>query len=116
VHALPSSAHDVPDGRSTSAGHTALVPVQVSARSQTPADPRQVAPAFPGVFAHPTPGVQLSTVHGLPSSQLSGVPTQTPPWQVSTGVHTFSPSLHSVPSGAPAQVTVNRPWSTVAGI
>jgi hypothetical protein len=105
VHALPSSAHDVPDGRSTSAGHTALVPVQVSARSQTPADPRQVAPAFPGVFAHPTPGVQLSTV-----------PTQTPPWQVSTGVHTFSPSLHSVPSGAPAQVTVNRPWSTVAGI
>src|SRR2546430_857135 len=61
--------HTVPWGVLASAGQLMLVPVQVSAGSQTPADGRHSAPAFPAGCWHfmLTPS-QTSAVHGLASS------------------------------------------------
>src|SRR5947199_364563 len=46
-HGLASAVHPVPAGCFASAGHVALVPVQVSATSHTPPAARQMAPALP---------------------------------------------------------------------
>src|SRR5207244_12312088 len=46
VHGLPSLEHAVPDGLLASAGQLALVPLQLSAGSHSPADaPHRVSPA-----------------------------------------------------------------------
>jgi hypothetical protein len=58
----------------------------------------QLLPFARGVFTQPSRASQESAVHGLPSSQTVGdAPTQTPPWQVSTCVHTLL-SLQGVAS------------------
>ena len=58
-----------------SAGQSRLVPVHVSATSQTPAEARQTAPVFPGRlsqnFTPPAPVAHVSTVQGLWSSQFA---------------------------------------------
>ena len=60
-----------------SAGQIVLVPSQVSAVSQTPAEPRHIAPAFPaGCWQTGLDPSHRSTVHGLPSS-LHAMPAAT---------------------------------------
>src|SRR5206468_10821878 len=59
----------VPAGALASAGHALLVPVQVSATSQSPAAARHTAPRLPSGFwqSSPLPS-HSSRLHGLPSS------------------------------------------------
>jgi hypothetical protein len=77
--AFPSSVQLVPFGTKLSTGQEELEPVQVSATSHSPAEPRQIAPALPGVWTAPVEELQESTVQGLPSSTLgAGPPVQVP--------------------------------------
>jgi hypothetical protein len=69
--ALPSSVQLAPFGAKPSAGHAELDPVQASAGSHTPVEPRQTVPGLPGLWIAPEETLQESTVHGLPSSTLS---------------------------------------------
>src|SRR5207249_8030261 len=56
-------------GLFASAGQLGLVPSQVSAGSQTPAEARQTVPAFPaGCWQASAMPSQVSVVHELPSS------------------------------------------------
>src|SRR5207253_2239130 len=71
VQGLVSAVHAVPAGCLASAGHVALVPVQVSAMSHPPAAARHTVPAFPAACVHagaPTVPLHTSAVHTLPSS------------------------------------------------
>src|SRR5437773_1544131 len=70
VQGLPSSVHAVPFAfRAPSAGHVALVPVQVSGRSHSPAAARQTVPALPaGCWQVALVPLHWSRVQGLPSS------------------------------------------------
>src|SRR5207244_1620679 len=71
VQGLVSAVHAVPAGCFASAGHVALVPVQLSATSHSPAAARQTVPAFPAACVHagaPTVPLHTSAVHTLPSS------------------------------------------------
>src|SRR5438132_1148467 len=70
VQGFPSSVHAVPFAfRAPSAGHVALVPVQVSGRSQSPAAARQTVPALPaGCWQVALVPLHWSRVQGLPSS------------------------------------------------
>src|SRR5262249_40447190 len=59
----------VVDAAKASAGHVVLVPVQASATSQVPAEPRHVAPALPaGCWHVALVPSHWSVVHGLVSS------------------------------------------------
>src|SRR5439155_4222093 len=51
VHTLPSSVQVVPLAFKASAGQAVLVPVQLSARSHSPAAARQTVPAALGAWA-----------------------------------------------------------------
>src|SRR5439155_371174 len=69
LHGFPSLVQAVPAGCFASAGQTVLEPVQVSARSHSPAVGRHVAPAFPAGCWHASlEPSQASVLHGLPSS------------------------------------------------
>src|SRR5207247_2895270 len=70
VQGLPSSVHAVPFAfRAPSAGHVALVPVQVSGRSHSPAAARQTVPALPaGCWQVALVPLHWSRVQALPSS------------------------------------------------
>src|SRR5207247_2598938 len=78
VHGLPSSVHAAPLGCLVSAGHAALVPVQVSARSHSPAAARQ------------------TVLEGLKASvgQALLVPSQVSAWS-----QTPAAARHTVPAG-----------------
>src|SRR5437667_451400 len=71
VQGLPSSVHAVPLAfrAPVSAGHVALVPVQVSGRSHSPAAARQTVPALPtGCWQVALVPLHWSRVQGLASS------------------------------------------------
>src|SRR5439155_1480060 len=69
LQGFPSLVQAVPAGCFASAGQTVLDPVQVSARSHSPAVGRHVAPAFPAGCWHASlEPSQASVLHGLPSS------------------------------------------------
>ena len=67
VHRLPSS-QSPPSGLNASAGQLVLVPLQASATSQEPEDPRHTVPALPAGCVHVTlvPS-HTSLVHTFPS-------------------------------------------------
>ena len=74
-------------------GQFGLVPLQLSGRSQTPAETRQDVPAFPAGNTHPLVGSHPSAVHGLESSQVgAGPPTQLPPAHLSAVVQALPSS------------------------
>src|SRR5437667_361243 len=69
LQGFPSLVQAVPAGCFASAGQTVLDPVQVSARSHSPAVGRHVAPAFPaGCWQASLEPSHASVLHGLPSS------------------------------------------------
>src|SRR5438445_716974 len=69
VHGLLSAVHAVPFAFLASDGQALLVPVQVSARSHSPAAARHSVPAWPaGCWQRLLLPLQVSVVHGLPSS------------------------------------------------
>jgi len=73
-----------------SGGQEPLVPVQLSATSQSPFFARQIVVAGEKPWVQPLPGSQPSVVQTFPSSQLgAGPPTQLPPLQVSPVVQAF---------------------------
>src|SRR5437899_2767385 len=107
VQGLPSAVQGVPCGSNWSAGQTVLAPVQLSARSQTPAEARHTAPALPaGCWHAPTEPLHWSSVQGLPSSAQAvpdGLITSAgqvvlEPVQVSAGSHTPVEARHTVPA------------------
>jgi hypothetical protein len=122
-HAPPFNApvHVVVFAANRSAGHALLAPVQVSATSHTPADPRHTAPALPAACVH-VPLLQVSAVHGLPSSHwvfdvqqvlVQPVPQvhEPLPLQVSPVVQVLL-SLHPVPL---ARLVGGEHWPWVVG-
>jgi hypothetical protein len=93
------------------AGQTVLVPVHVSATSQTPAEARHVTPAFPaGCWQSSFVPSHSSVLHGLPSSvQLvpaglfaSAGQVGPLPGQLSAGSHAPAEPRHSVVVGSNA--------------
>src|SRR3989442_14655207 len=86
-----------------------MVPVQVAAGSQTPADGRQSAPAFPAwCWQFMLTPSQTSAVHGLASSAhatpaalaVSAGHCGPFPEQVSATSHSPAPAPHTVLAGA----------------
>src|SRR5712691_3313218 len=126
VQALPSSVQDVPIVSTPSAGHVVLEPVQVSARSHSPAEARQMAPAFPAVCRHVPVSSHSSREQGLPSSEHgvplallpSGGQTSSLPVHVSAASHSPADARHTVPA-FPAGCVQLAPeplhWSSVQG-
>src|SRR5207237_89121 len=99
VHGLPSSAHAVPLACLASAGHAALVPVQVSARSHSPAAARHVVVAGWNVSA----GQSLATPSQLSAtSQAPAVGRHTAVLFASAGQVVLVPVQASATSHAPA--------------
>jgi hypothetical protein len=76
VHGLPSSVHAVPLAFFTSAGHAVLEPVQLSARSHSPAAARHSVPAATNASAG---HVALDPVHVSATSQTPAAARQTAP-------------------------------------
>src|SRR6266404_861809 len=69
VHTLLSVVHAVPFAMKVSVGQVALVPVQVSATSHSPATARHTVPAFPAGCVHVAlVPLHTSVLQGLPSS------------------------------------------------
>ena len=108
VHGLPSLEHAVPDGLLASAGQLALVPVQLSAGSHSPADERHSVNAG----RKPSTGhVELVPVHVSTASHAPAAARQTAPafpagcWHASllpsqvSVVHGLPSSMHAVPLG-----------------
>src|SRR5437879_6094263 len=109
VHTLPSSVQVVPLALKTSAGQAVLVPVQVSARSHSPAAARQTVPAalsasagqvalVPVQFSaasHTSTAARQTVLDGWKASvgQLLLVPVQ-----VSATSHTPAAARHTVPA------------------
>src|SRR5439155_98698 len=68
-HCAAGARHEVSARGKASAWHAVLVPLQVSAASQSPADARHITPALPaGCWQVTCVPSQVSVVHGLPSS------------------------------------------------
>src|SRR5439155_24668264 len=68
-HTPAEARHSTVLGWKPSPGQVVLVPVQVSAASQTPAAARQTIPALPGAcWQRLLLPLQVSVVHTLPSS------------------------------------------------
>src|SRR5205823_3926309 len=102
VQALPSSVHAVPAGLLASAGQLGPVPGHISARSQSPADARQIVKPL----RKPSAGqVVLVPVHVSAWSRSPAPGRQTTPafpagcWQAS-----LDPSHSSVLHGLPSSV------------
>ena len=99
VHGFPSSVHAVPFGFFTSAGQAALVPVQVSARSHSPAAARHVVLAGWNVSA----GQSLATPSQLSAtSQAPAAGRHTAVLFASAGLVVLVPVQASATSHAPA--------------
>ena len=113
-----AARHCVEPLRNRSAGQLALEPVQFSATSQVPADPRQTAPALPAGWSH-APDKQVSVVHGLPSSghavplplagcwQASATPLQVSLVQAFPSSGQAAPAA-SLPSAQPVEIPSQR--------
>src|SRR5207253_193754 len=89
-----------------SAGQTVLVPVQVSATSQSPAAARQTAPAFPAgcwqASLLPSHSSRLhglpSLVHAVPEGRFASAGQLGPlPGQFSAGAHSPASLRHALP-------------------
>src|SRR5439155_1088985 len=106
VHGFPSLEHAVPDGLLASAGQLALVPVQLSAGSHSPADERH----WVNAGRKPSTGhVELVPVHVSTASHAPAAARQTAPafpagcWHASllpshaSVVHGLPSSVHAVP-------------------
>src|SRR5436853_421734 len=121
VHGFPSLEHAVPDGLLASAGQLALVPVQLSAGSHSPADERHSVNAG----RKPSTGhVELVPVHVSTASHAPAAARQTAPafpagcWHALllpshvSVVHGLPSSVHAVPlaclasAGEPALMPV----------
>src|SRR5438477_128662 len=101
-----SSVQAVPLGWKRSVGQVVLVPVQLSARSHSPAAARHTAPAFPAGWVHVAlEPLHTSVVHTLPSSvQVVPLALKTSvgqavvtPSQVSARSHSPAAARHTVP-------------------
>src|SRR5205823_15025587 len=98
-----------PAGRTPSAGHAVLVPLQVSATSQVPLAARQLAPAWPaGCWQVSLAPLHSSRLHGFESA-LQPVPAG---FFASAGQLAALPGQLSARSHSPA--TARQP--TVAGL
>ena len=101
LQGFPSLVQAVPGGCFASAGQTVLDPVQVSARSHSPAVGRHVAPAFPAGCWHASlEPSQASVLHGLPSSvQLVPAALFASTGQLAADPVQFSAGSHSPADG-----------------
>src|SRR5439155_1151805 len=101
LQGFPSLVQAVPAGCFASAGQTVLDPVQVSARSHSPAVGRHVAPAFPAGCWHASlEPSQASVLHGLPSSvQLVPAALFASTGQLAADPVQFSAGSHSPADG-----------------
>src|SRR5207245_1388309 len=109
LHGLPSSVHAVPAALLASAGHAADEPVQLSAGSHSPADPRHTTKLGSNMSAGQ---VVLVPVQFSSTSQGPAAARQTAPglpagcWQASLDpshssvLHGLRSSVHPVPAGA----------------
>src|SRR5438445_5853440 len=110
VHGLLSAVHAVPLAFLASDGQALLVPVQVSARSHSPAAARHSVPAWPaGCWQATLLPSHWSRVHGLPSSvhavplvflASAGQAWPATPLQVSARSHSPAATRHTVPLAA----------------
>src|SRR5207244_794004 len=100
LHGLPSSVHAVPAGSFASAGQVALVPVQCSAGSHSPAEARQTVLDDWNASAGQTvlEPVQLSSTSQKPAAGRHTTP-EFPAgcWQASL-LPSHSSRLHGLPS------------------
>src|SRR5438094_371848 len=101
-----SSVQAVPLGWKRSVGQVVLVPVQLSARSHSPAAARHTAPALPAGWVHVAlEPLHTSVVHTLPSS-VHGVPLA---WKTSLGQVVLVPVQLSATSHSPAAARHTAP-------
>src|SRR5207249_35116 len=107
-HSPTDARQSVSEDWNASFGHVELLPVHVSATSQTPAVARQAVPALPGLWAQrglPPVPLQTSVVQTLPSS-VQAVPdaftvsfghVELEPVQSSALSHSLEAARHVVP-------------------